>query len=130
MTIIYRKISRWYVRKLADRVRICNESAMWIWMNMIFKSSRSQMSYCNSVKKRLQRRCEFCENFKNFSLTEHLWMTVSGFFVCFTVFSPPSEQIETKFLNIFYHVFQTWWISWILQYISNEGALKHLLKVH
>ena len=45
MTIIYRKISRWYVRKLADLVRVCNESAMWIWMIMIFKSNRSQMSY-------------------------------------------------------------------------------------
>ena len=62
---------------------MCQLLCNWIWVNMIFKSYRSQMFYktgvvkvlenshkstCNYVKKRLQLRCfycEFCKFFKN-----------------------------------------------------------------
>ena len=61
--------------------------------------------------------CEFCEIFKN-----PFWQNNSGrllldFFHSLNCFLPPSELIETRFflfLNMFYHGFRTWWISWTL----------------
>ena len=61
--------------------------------------------------------CEFCEIFKN-----PFWENTSGrllldFFHSLNCFLPPSELIETRFflfLNMFYHGFRTWWISWTL----------------
>ena len=61
--------------------------------------------------------CEFCEIFKN-----PFWQSNSGrllldFFHSLNCFLPPSELIETRFflfLNMFYHGFRTWWISWAL----------------
>ena len=61
--------------------------------------------------------CEFCEIFKN-----PFWQNTSGrllldFFHSLNCFLPPSELIETRFflfLNMFYHGFRTWWISWTL----------------
>ena len=61
---------------------------------------------------------EFCEIFKNPLFTKHLRQHDSFWIFSFTwLFLPPSKLIETSFflfLNMFYHVFRTWWISWSL----------------
>ena len=58
--------------------------------------------------------CGFCEIFKNpFWQNTSRWLLLD-FFHSLNCFLPPSELIETRFflsLNMFYHSFQTWWIS-------------------
>ena len=107
---------------------LCQLLYNWIRMNMIFKSSCSQIFYkiaalknftkfkwkhlrpvAKSVKKRLQHRC-FPVNFVKFLKTPFLQNTsgqlLLNFFIYFTVSLPPSELIENRlfpFLNMFYY---------------------------
>ena len=60
---------------------------------------------------------KFCRISKNAFLTENFQTTASGLFHSLKCFLPFSELIETTFfifLNMFYHGFRTWWISWPL----------------
>ena len=64
---------------------------------------------------------KFCKISKNNFSTGHFCTTASGFFHSRNWFLLSSELMKTRFfifLNRFYHVFRTWWISWPL-YLEN-----------
>ena len=73
---------------------------------------------CNSFLKSLRYRC-FPVNFEKILRTSFLQNTsgqlLLDFFIHFTVFAARWTNIKPVFfllLNMFYHGFRTWWISW------------------
>ena len=122
--------------------RLCQLLYNWIRMNMIFKISRSEMFYKISVLKNfakftwkhvrpvtLLKRDSSAGVFLRIlgNLQNNSGRLLLDFFIRFTgFFLPPSEVIETRlllFLNIFYHIFWTWWIwSFIKRQKSGKSS--------